>query len=694
MNCIRIAVASFATTVAVPSMAMAGSFDARGNFRHDESAVSTVDFEADFERYVPSDAPAKCNGPMSTPTSAEDALEGHHFTVVQATPDCAERIVVKLPGGPGSYRASAWTRHGAASATFVAIHTNESGLGLATASMFPTGRMTSDGWVELASNELSIDGSALTASYVKVVDFAAANGIDVDAIEVVRAGSYSAPVACHGHADAACGAEGSCVFERCQWGRSYVPPLPDPAVRDDVVDTLRGRLALFFGGKSTRELFLGDALLDVEGMRSAQSAWEFWGAYGRAIRALHDWHTHTSIGAQSGGPSRRLNACFFEGDADISHSTWPKDPAYADVLVSHAGALGALGLRTGDRLLAVDGLHPLAWTETLTDADGNARQASDPKNFADGAERLGGPFWTGGALLLKYAHNFTILRCGAATGTCASEPETIAIADVPNEPGGDDVACDNRPFYHLGPDSPKPNHYVFGSFYRGRVEATSDDEAIFGMVWDTLYGGGKPDSDVNTQIAKAIADWKVGAKGVILDHRAGNGGTLDAAENLTKLVRPAEPWAIVRMPIAFGGYGGPANQADGQALFDAWKFSSIAYVVGASDYAKNLPVALITHRDGSASDYMPFGMKGGPHVRLFGPHGTAGAFSTYVSFTYWGALSIQFASGDTIAHDGQALIGHGVEPDVVVWPKQSDLLAGKDTLHEAALAWLRQELTK
>src|SRR5262249_36894243 len=100
----------------------------------------------------------------------------------------------------------------------------------------------------------------------------------------------------------------------------------------------------------------------------------------------------------------------------------------------------------------------------------------------------------------------------------------------------------------------------------------------------------------------------------------------------------------------------------------------------------------ILHRDGSASDYMPFGMKGAPKVRIFAPHATAGAFSTYVELSSWGGLYYQIASGDTIAADGHALIGQGVTPDVVVLPTQSDLIAGKDTLFEAALAWVRQEL--
>lgn len=38
------------------------------------------------------------------------------------------------------------------------------------------------------------------------------------------------------------------------------------------------------------------------------------------------------------------------------------------------------------------------------------------------------------------------------------------------------------------------------------------------------------------------------------------------------------------------------------------------------------------------------------------------------------------------------LNGHGVEPDFVVLPLQSDLMDGKDTVYDAALAWVRQGL--
>ena len=62
------------------------------------------------------------------------------------------------------------------------------------------------------------------------------------------------------------------------------------------------------------------------------------------------------------------------------------------------------------------------------------------------------------------------------------------------------------------------------------------------------------------------------------------------------------------------------------------------------------------------------------------------------SFGYWLGLNYVIATGDTVAYDGRTLNGTGITPDVVVLPKQSDLLVGKDTVYEAALAWVRQEL--
>lgn len=667
--------------------ARAATFDAAGQLRLDPAATATLDFESEPVRYLPDDAPANCAEPMYEIVSAPDALEGGAYATLQLASGCAERLVVELPAAPGSYRATLWARHGALDASMVVLYADGAGLDWTVAAFSPTGRVTSDGWVELATNEFSVDGAQIAHAYVKLVSYAA-DAVHVDGVEVQASGTYEPQSSCDHLGDPACPEGAVCTYNRCVTGRGAVPVLPADAVRDQVVDVLASQLRLFFGGQRSRELYLPKALAELDAARHEETAWAFWSRWINAIHLLHDWHTDTNMVMTGAvGPKARLNACFIEGDADLSHGAWPSEAGYPDILVSHVGP-DAGGLAPGDRLLAVDGRHPIAWAEDLWHVDWAFHVGTDPRIYADYAEALGGPPYQG--LIVKYAHDLTVLRCQPG-GPCAEKPETILVKTLADSGAGSDVSCDNRPSYHLQGGGPDPTkHRVFGRIFTGAVEGTTPDEAIYGMVWDTLYGG-SPTAPVNVALSKAITDWKANARGVILDHRAGNGGTLDSATLVTTLARPPEVVGAMLSPIQVGGFDGPDTVAQGLSLFQSGA-QSIPYPVGDASYAAGLPVALILHRDGSASDYMPYGMKGAPHVRIFGPHATVGAFSTFIEFTAWGGLVYQFASGDTVTKDGAMLIGHGVEPDETILPRQSDLVAGKDTLHEAALAWVRANL--
>jgi hypothetical protein len=672
-----------------PSPARAGEFDGLGEYHPDAKATAYIDFEADPPRYFPSDADPKCMTPMFAPVVADDAVDGKGYVRLDVMQGCAERFEVTLPPVKASYRASVWMRHGALDASVYITYPADSGLDRVDALLSPTGRTTSDGWIELATNDFSVDGALADHVYVRASSYAAVAGVDLDAFEVVPSGVYLPQKDCAGISDPACGSGEVCIDNRCISGQLSVPPLPPDGLRGEVVDVLESKARLFYGGRRSRDLYLAHALDAMEEMRTAKTPFGFWNAWSTGVHRLHDWHTDTYGGPHTNrGSVHRLNACFFEGDADLSHGAWPKDSKYADILISHVGP-GAAGLKAGDRLVAVDGLHPLEWATKLVSVDWGFHVATDPDNFADYAEGLGGPPWSGGAFIQRYATNFTVIRCDAK-GQCGA-PETLQVTDLPDGGGGPDVACDNRPFYHLdGASVPDPTkHYVFGSFFLGPITGTTPDEAIHGLVWDTLYGGGDPNSDVNKSIAAALADFRTSAHGVILDHRAGNGGTIDTVTTFTGLVRPPGTGLVTRIPIEIAGVGGPATIAEGLADFDKFQ-SSTGVPVGSPDWVPNLPVALILHRDGSASDYFPFAMKGAPHVRLFGPHPTAGAFSTYIQFS-GGGLGFQLGSGESLAPGGATMIGHGAVPDVMLLPTQSDLLAGKDTLFEAALAWVRSE---
>lgn len=678
-----------AVTTGAGRSAHAGEFDALGVYVQDPQAVAFEDF-TEPETFFPPDSDASCEGQVHHRLEAwTDALSGGDLLVLDGAGQCPERFAVPIPSGVGSYRATVWMRHGGLGARMFVWYPPESGREGIPVRMAPTGRATSDGWVELATNDFTVEGDLDPVVYLRVGDFADTEGVQIDALELVPSGEPQLPATCEGVRDPVCGDEAICIYGRCRIGRHAVPPLPHGALREAMLVSFRARLESFFGGRKTRTHDLPAALLELERLEDAETAWQFWNGLGTAVRRLHDWHTSAGSAVLEVTPRGRLNACFIEGDADLSHGLHPRDPRYADILVSHVGP-DAAGLRPGDRLLAVDGLHPIDWARRLVDVDWGWHIASDSDSFADLAEALGGPTWSGGSLILKYARTLTVLRCDEDG---CGQPETIPVIDLASFTGeGQDVACDNRPFYHLGELGPDPaNHYIFGDIYRGPIAGTDPAEKIEGMVWDTLYGGGDPQGYVNANLRRAVDEWREGARGVILDHRAGNGGTIDAPQYLTELVRPTEDVAVLPLMIATAGTNGPATLDDGLALFDAYPADS-RYRVGSDQHVADLPVALVLHREGSASDYLPYGMKGAPRVRLFGPGPSAGAFSTFLQFNYWGGFSVQLATGDTISSAGEALLGHGVVPDEIVQQKQSDLVAGKDTLHEAALAWVRANL--
>jgi hypothetical protein len=639
------------------------------------------DFDAEARRYLPTDAPAECLGVAFERREQPDAIEGAGVLHVNVQGFCSERILLDVPRVQGSYRASVWMRHGSIDAQLTAVYPPESGLELLTVKLAPSGRTTSDGWVELESNAFPIDGAAAQAVYLRVTDVDD-QGSEIDGIELLPDGAYWSSNSCSGLGDSACGDGEICVHQRCRLGRLYVPPLPSDLVRQAMVDVMQSKLRVFFGGRKTRLEDLPEALAILESIRWVDDAWAFWHGWARAVNRLHDWHTSLSGPIGGIGRNKRLDACFIEGVADLTQASWPSDPRYRDLLVSHVGSGDAAGLTAGDRLVAVDGKHPIEWALGLRDAEWGLWLASDSTVYAEVAERMR-------SLITKYATSFTVLRCAA--GSCAVVPETIVVADLPEPQGGRAVRCDNRPFYHLQSGNPAADHDVGYQFFRGRIAGTSDQEAIYGFVWDTLAGGGDPNGWVNGNIQTAIDDFKANARGVILDHRAGSGGTLDGAELVTTLVRPPTTPLVFHSPMPVAGSLGPDTAAEGVELFK--QFDSVSPMrAGAADHDPDLPVALLLHRDGSASDFMPFAMKGAPKVRLFAPFPTAGAFSTFYYLQYWGGVALQLASGDSIASDGRALLGHGVEPDVVVQHTQSDLQAGRDALHEAALAWVRQEL--
>jgi Peptidase family S41 len=655
-----------ALSVLAPSQAWAITFDAAGNLSFDPKAFVTEGFETI----------ATQDGLTIVPASATaTALEGKKFANVNTTQSTVT-IPVTLPKSDGSYRARFFARTNRVVASIELTYAADGAYPNASIMFFPTGRVTSDGWYEVETSQFSVQSARITTVALSIF----ASGADIDAFELVADGTYRAPTACTIARDPVCNANEYCAAGWCQGGEYQLPPLPAPQFRDEIVTWFQERFELFFGGVYSRANRLATAVGTLETMRNATNGWTFWDGFGTGLHKLHDWHT-TLDGPVAVDGRGAFPICFVEGTADVSQAGAPSDPVLADVLISDVGPDQNSGLNPGDRLVAVDGVHPIAWAESLDDLDWGAWKADDPGTHAEAIERMRN-------LIRRFAKEITIVKCNASDGTCAA-PVTIEVSDLPRTEPATYPTCDHRPAYHLATGNPDPITHDMTGVYSGVLADSNQgaSENLYGMIWNDVA----MNSDGTNPYTASIENFRSNAKAVILDHRLGNGGTLDAATYLTTLFRPtASLAAMTGFDQTLGLLDQPFSQTLGQSLYNTFfPVAGNGYSVGAANARTDLKVALMLARDGSASDWFPYGMKdGGANIKIFGRQ-SAGAFSSFFQFDYFGGLAWRLASGDLIRADGTSHLGQAVVPDVEMLPKQSDLIAGKDTVYEAALAWIR-----
>lgn len=670
-----------------PRVAGAADFAEDGTLVFDPQATFTYDFEEDL---FPEGAGEGGGGAAPSLTvEDEGALSGKR--VLELGQFGGIDVPVTVEDGAHAYRISAWIRDGETIIDLEVRYDDNPHPGVdEVTALYPTGRMTSDGWVEVANDDVRIDASrGATVS----VGFFSPSGSVVDAVEIVPERALGpedlSGRACEGTADPVCGTGQVCVFSQCRYVGGWVPPLPEN--RDDVADYLASRMALLFGPLLNRELDLPISLVTLDRMQDAPDKWTYWNAFMLGVRRLHDGHTTTNGLADFVLENEKpLGLCFIEGDGDLTQGVAPKDPLYLDVLVSHVASSRNFGLKAGDRLVAIDGEHPIAWARAQSEHHWPMSPTSNHRTYAELAEQLR-------SLIPRYAQKMTVVRCDPGTSTCGVL-ETIDLLNLPTIQEGDafePVACDNRPLRHLA--SSPANHGGAGSnVLFGIVNESDATERIYGAEWESLYTTNGNDG-MGAAMKAAFNQFNddAGAGGVIFDHRSGNGGTILGPMLIWNFA--IKTATTTQYPVSLyldrqRAEDESIDQAAGLALFAAGEQAGLVDKAG-SPSATTKPVALLLTRDVSASDWLPLGLKGqAPNVRIFAPFETNGGFSTRYGFGYWLGLNYVMAVGETWDATGLSRGGRGVEPDEVVLPKQSDLLTGKDTVFEHALAWVRGNL--
>jgi hypothetical protein len=337
------------------------------------------------------------------------------------------------------------------------------------------------------------------------------------------------------------------------------------------------------------------------------------------------------------------------------------------------------GLVPGDRLVAVNGMHPIAFERSLVGLTQGNTQSTDPTEYEHNAIALSSDVRT-------WATTITVVHCDPATRAC-SRPYDIPVASLPKVSWADAPECDNRPAYHLASGNPDPvTHQTENDVYFGPLADTSPSEGLYGMIWDSLAPNPGPDP-----FQAPLAVLSQGAKGVVLDARLGEGGSFDYATEISGPFLNESTLMVTWQDEPF--FADPGwTRADGANEFTLLEDVN-PFAVGSPSPAPGLKAAVLVSYDVSADDFFAYGMRGGvngaTNVRTFGTK-SAGAFAEILNFAYAGeAVWFGIGSGDSFTPSGVALDGTGAEPDEYVVPRQSDLLAGRDTAYERALAWLR-----
>jgi hypothetical protein len=669
-------------SAAVLSLALparAGDFDPQGAFSFDANAVVTLDFTS-FTRAPDASAGTASAAPDDT------SLAGENVLTVELESE-GYPIVLELPATQAEYTLAYWMK-GDCTGGF-AVDYDDGSVGTVS-SAFPTGRVTSDGWVEMKTQPFRVDGtkSGLDARmFLSAYDSTKPTTVLVSAVEVVPAGTFSGPTTCVGLDTAgACKVGELCVSGTCRDARGWFPPIPDDGERAKLIAYWKQKIQHTFGPYGLRKTTMPDSLATIEKMSTATDNVEFWSRFAESIRRLSDAHTYARMTATRDVRSvHPLNACFYEGKADVSQAAAPSSVGLPDILVSHTGPTDTWGLAQGDRLVTVDGEHPLTWAKKLLGPSLWYWQADDPEQIANVLSSLRD-------LIQRHAATIGVVHCDSTAGTCGTTVTTIDIADLPAQSGDPDlVGCDNRPFFAV--DGAPANHDFADALItpalvvQGPVLDSTPAEKIYGVIWNSLLGNGKNQS-TDVALLNAVDQFEV-SRGVLLDHREGHGGTANTAGIVVEFARtPFTPYInFVRTRAVDEG---PADLAAGVALFEHYKTNDDEY--GSAEAHTEIPVGMLMTWDVSASDILLQMLKGGPKVKLFGPGPSMGAFGTFMQYSMWGVMRWSLGIEDSIAPDGTTLCTHGVDPDVIVLPKQSDLLAGKDTVHETAMAWIRSEL--
>ncbi len=584
---------------------------------------------------------------------------------------------------------------------------------LASVTMQPTGNVTDDGWEEWTSGPFDFAWAGVFApGFITFTDeqlnayygggsWDVEAQVDVDGLELVDLGAASvAPSSCTLPGERAdCGDDGVCHLGVCvDAGLRLGVPLEDDALRAQYVERRIFEVERFEGGRAprTRASLVAEALRPL---KDSTRAADFWPGFAAAYDLLVDGHASAplvSYPAYANG-----GVCVHAGEADLLADVAPEERLVPLVFSAEDNELGAL-LAPGDALVRIDGLPVHTWAAA-------ARRLITHPGDPAGHDVVTAPQIFNAALDAGAVVTFARCTGGAPCSAAVVEEVTVDLGALTGDrllDGGTApvlaysaaTTCDYR--FRRPVEAPDVKDYAFA----GSVDEGGVRSLLINGVPDRYMDGGDTWFD---RVTDALGD---DPALVLLDERSGAGGSIDAVDLIAAmLLDEGDAYAMDFLPSFEGAEDdGVPRAAVVSCSSDPDAYScgnGFRYHVGDGGgpvaSAAGAKLAVLIANDVSGNDYVTrlLQERSGGATRIFGDGATWGAFgviwgmAAHVGELMGGSLQVQ----DTIFVDSAAepLSGAqrfetstGIRPDVVVRQKQSDALLGKDTVLEAARAWL------
>lgn len=605
------------------------------------------------------------------------------------------------------------TRVGASLSWFTGSYDDPEATWLASVALQPTGNVTDDGWEEWTSGPFDFAWAGRVApAFITFTDeqyyvYYGGGSWDVEAQSYVDALTIDdvgpaavAPTSCSLPSERTdCGDEGVCHLGLCVDAALRLgAPLEDDALRADYVDRRVFEVEHFEGGRAPRARagLVADALAPL---KDAARAVEFWPTFAAAYQLLVDGHASPPMASY---PSyANGGVCVHAGEADLLADLDEEARLVPLVFSAEDNELGAL-LAPGDALLRIDGLPVREW------ATAAARLISYPGDPI-GRDVVIAPQIFNAAL--DAGAVVTFARCGGPAPCATAEVQQVTI-DLGAVTGDRLLAGDTAPMlsysasatcdfrFRRPVEAPDVKDYAFaGSADEGGVRSL-----LINGVPDRYMQGGDAWFD---NVTSALGD---DPALLLLDERTGGGGSIDAVDLIAAmLLAEGDTYAMDFLPSFEGAEDDGTPRAAVVTCSDGLNAYSCGngfrYLLGDGGgpvaTAADAKLAVLIADDVSGNDYVTRLLKerSAGATRIFGDGSTWGAFgviwsmAAHVGEMMGGTLQVQDtifvdAADEPTSGEQRFETSTGIRPDQVVRQKQSDAVFGRDTVLEAARAWL------